>query len=88
MSNRDYGTIVFWTDRSYGFVRPDAGERDIFLHGSELPEGEEVCLGDRVSYEVGTDKWSRTARSMSALQTGKASERRRETITSSARRAR
>jgi cold shock CspA family protein len=57
MSNRDYGQIVFWTDKNYGFIRPDAGERDIFVHRDEfdVPADEVVRIGDRVSYIVGAD---------------------------------
>ena len=58
MNNGDYGRIIFWGDRGYGFIRPDIGDRDVFVHVSEceLPEGEEMQLGDRVTYEVGADR--------------------------------
>ena len=57
MTNRDYGQIVFWTDKNYGFIRPDAGERDLFVHRHEfdVPADEVVRIGDRVSYVAGTD---------------------------------
>jgi cold shock CspA family protein len=42
-----------------GFIRPDiARERDIFMHVSAL-NGEEPRIGDKVSYEVGTDSAGR-----------------------------
>jgi CspA family cold shock protein len=59
MDGRDYGRIIHWSnDRGYGFIRPDAGECDVFVHLSEceLPEGEEARIGDRVSYEIGADR--------------------------------
>ena len=58
MNNQDYGRIIFWGDRGYGFIRPDTGDRDVFVHVTEyeLPEGEEMQLGDRVTYEVGADR--------------------------------
>jgi cold shock protein len=57
MSNRDYGTIQFWSnDRHYGFLRPDHGDRDVFVHGSAFPEGEEPRIGDRVTFEIGADR--------------------------------
>jgi cold shock CspA family protein len=57
MTNRDQGQIICWTDKNYGFIRPDAAERDVFVHGHEFdtPVGEEIRIGDRVSYVVGTD---------------------------------
>jgi CspA family cold shock protein len=57
MDDRDYGTIIHWSnDRHHGFLRPDTGERDIFVHGSAFPEGEEPRIGDRISYEMGADR--------------------------------
>jgi cold shock CspA family protein len=59
MSKRDYGQIIFWADdKNYGFVRRDAGERDVFVHRDEfdVPAGEDIRIGDRVSYVVGADQ--------------------------------
>ena len=59
MSNRDHGEIIFWSGNAgYGFIRPDAGDRDVFFHlsGCKLPKGETPRLRDRVSYTVGTDE--------------------------------
>lgn len=58
MNGRDYGTIIHWSDRGYGFIRPDAGERDVFVHHSEfeLPTGEEPRIGDRFTFEIGADR--------------------------------
>ena len=33
--NRDHGKIFWWGDRRYGFIRPDAGDRDVFVHHAE-----------------------------------------------------
>ena len=56
--NRDHGKIIWWGDRRYGFIRPDAADRDIFVHHTEceLPEGESPRIGDRVTYVVGADR--------------------------------
>lgn len=47
------GTIVHWNeDRAFGFIRPDDGGRDIFLHIKHAPPGGTPCKGERVSYRV------------------------------------
>ena len=58
MNNRDHGQIFWWGDRRYGFIRPDHGDRDVFVHFSEceLPAGEELRIGDRVTFEIGADR--------------------------------
>jgi cold shock CspA family protein len=56
--NRNRGTVVHWSSGSgYGFVRPDEPGRDLFFHVSEV--GEEPRTGDRVSYELGSDRAQR-----------------------------
>jgi cold shock CspA family protein len=70
MTNRDCGQIVFCGDKNYGFIRPDAGERDLFVHRHEfdIPAGEEIRIGDRVSYTVGADNRSGKSPRMCAKQ--------------------
>jgi CspA family cold shock protein len=54
---RDHGKITFGSnDRHYGFIRPDHGERDVFVHGSALEGAGEARIGDRVSYMVAADR--------------------------------
>ena len=55
------GTISKWTDRGFGFIRPDGGGRgvpEIFVHvrdirnlGDDMPEE-----GQTVDYQIGHDK--------------------------------
>jgi cold shock CspA family protein len=57
-NNRDEGQVVFWsTDKAYGFIKPNHGERDVFFHldGCDT-RGEEPRIGDRVTYEVSADR--------------------------------
>src|SRR5262245_16509628 len=57
-NGRDFGRIVYLNERGgYGFVRPDAAERDVFFHVSAIAE--EVRIGDNVSFEIATDSTGR-----------------------------
>ena len=58
-NGRDFGKIIFWNDKGYGFIRLDDSNArgDLFVHVSAFPiEGEEPRIGDRVSFEVGADR--------------------------------
>lgn len=53
----EHGTIKIWVaDRGYGFVKRDNGERDLFLHISNVVEDvEDLKPGQRMKFEVGTN---------------------------------
>ena len=45
------GTVKFFNnDRGFGFIAPDDGEKDVFVHKSNLIDG--ITEGDKVSYDV------------------------------------
>lgn len=47
------GEVVSWRDNTgYGWVKPDDGGNDLFLHRTALPGGGRPQVGDRVSYRV------------------------------------
>jgi CspA family cold shock protein len=47
----DNGTVKFFNDtKGFGFISPDDGSKDIFVHVSGL--NDDIREGDTVSYEV------------------------------------
>lgn len=53
------GTVKFFnTDKGYGFIRPDDGGRDVFVHVSAVSRSGLGTLmeGQRVSFEIEPDK--------------------------------
>ena len=45
------GTVKFFNNvRGFGFITPDDGEKDVFVHKSDLVD--EITEGDKVSYDV------------------------------------
>jgi cold shock protein len=53
------GTVKFFdAERGYGFIKPDGGGRDIFVHITAVEQAGLQTLneGQRVSYETEPDK--------------------------------
>ena len=45
------GTVKFFNNvRGFGFISPDDGGKDVFVHKSDLVD--EITEGDKVSYDV------------------------------------
>jgi cold shock protein len=58
------GTIKRLTDKGFGFITPDGGDKDVFFHMSSLVGSgyDELRVGDRVSFETeDSDKGPRAA---------------------------
>jgi CspA family cold shock protein len=53
------GTVKFFNgDKGYGFIRPDDGSRDVFVHVSAVTSSGLGTLneGQRISFEIEPDK--------------------------------
>lgn len=48
------GSIKKLTDKNFGFIAPEEGNKDLFFHANELVDTtfEELREGDAVSFEV------------------------------------
>lgn len=48
------GTIARVTDRGFGFIKPDDGQKDVFFHAKDLVEVafNDLREGERVSFEI------------------------------------
>ncbi len=55
------GTVKWFnTQKGYGFIQPDDGSRDVFVHISAVQRAglETLRDGQRISYEMATDRRS------------------------------
>jgi CspA family cold shock protein len=51
------GTVKFFNqDKGFGFITPETGGPDVFVHVSALPSGTSLRDGQKVSYEIGQDR--------------------------------
>ena len=57
------GTVKWFNDeKGFGFISPDDGTDDLFVHQSALPDGQTVAEGTKVSFDAESgDKGPRAA---------------------------
>ena len=58
------GTVKWFnTNKGYGFISPDEGSQDVFVHITALEEAglRQLDDGQRVTYEVSTNKGRESA---------------------------
>lgn len=56
------GTVKFFNfDKGFGFIAPDSGEKDVFVHATALEQAGIRSLkeGDKVSFELEDDRKGR-----------------------------
>ncbi len=48
------GTIARVTDRGFGFIKPDDGQKDVFFHAKDLADTafNDLREGERVSFDI------------------------------------
>jgi len=50
------GTVKFFnSDKGFGFITPDNGGKDIFVHNTAITNGP-INEGDKVEYDIGEGK--------------------------------
>ena len=66
------GTFKNWVPgKLFGFIKPDDGQPDLFVHKSTVPTGEELTPGARVSFEIEiSDKGRLKATSLTIIAPG------------------
>ncbi|MDI6837019.1 cold-shock protein [Ciceribacter thiooxidans] len=51
------GIVKFFSqDKGYGFITPDTGGPDVFVHVSAVQDSEPLRDGQKVAYDVGQDR--------------------------------
>ncbi len=49
------GTVKKWLDfKGYGFIKPDTGGDDIFIHNSDIKGSNDLKEGQKVEFDVET----------------------------------
>lgn len=70
MSAKHIGTLTRWNDeRGFGFITPQAGGKDVFVHISAFNNDARPCPGQILSYELDADANGRQ-RAVRALRPG------------------
>jgi cold shock protein len=57
------GTVKHFKDDSgYGFIAPEAGGPDVFVHARDIANADTLQKGQRVEFEIVTDERSKKPR--------------------------
>jgi CspA family cold shock protein len=64
------GTVKFFnTQKGYGFIQPDDGSRDVFVHISAVERAglRSLMEGQKVSYDIVTERGKQAAGNLQAI---------------------
>lgn len=51
------GTVKFFNqDKGFGFITPESGGADVFVHVTAIANGASLHEGQKVSYDIGQDR--------------------------------
>ncbi len=67
------GTVKFFnTERGYGFIKPDEGGRDVFVHITAVEQAglKSLTEGQRLSFDVQPDKKGKGPIAVNLVVTG------------------
>ena len=68
---RTTGTVKWFNEsKGFGFITPDGGDKDCFVHHSEVADGGQSPLkeGDRVEFEVVQEQKGPAARGVTKIE--------------------
>jgi CspA family cold shock protein len=53
MTTKTQGVVkTFIPARGYGFISPDDGSKDVFVHATSITDGAKLSVGDVVRFDV------------------------------------
>src|ERR1700729_1023269 len=67
------GTVKFFNaERGYGFIKPDDGGRDVFVHVTAVERAglKDLAEGQRITFEVEPDKKGKGPKAVNLVITG------------------
>ena len=67
------GTVKFFNgERGYGFIKPDDGGRDVFVHITAVERAglKSLIEGQRISFDVEPDKKGKDPQAVNSVVTG------------------
>ena len=65
---RTTGTVKWFNEtKGFGFIQPDEGDKDCFVHHSQVAEGVSLREGDKVEFEIVEEEKGPAAREVTKV---------------------
>ncbi len=65
---RTKGTVKWFNEtKGFGFIQPDEGDKDCFVHQSQIAEGASLREGDKVEFEIVQEEKGPAAREVTKV---------------------